>query len=137
MWKEIKQTWQRFRAGKPGRRFQQEYRRHGTGRTAIQKLLPIVGGLVLMAVGFLLLFIPGPGLIFLFVGGFLIAQQSLVAARMLDWGEICLRWLLHRSVRAWRRSSMTLKVVLVAGAAVVLGATGLGIFMLLDNRSPI
>ena len=90
-----------------------------------------------MAAGFLLLFIPGPGLVFLFVGGFLIAQQSLVAARVLDRSEIRLRKLLAWSLRAWRCSSTTLKVLLVVVAVVVLGAVGLGVFKFLDYRSVI
>ena len=108
MWKKFKQTWRRLKAANPGQRFQQEFRRrHGAGRSPIQKALLIVGGLLLMAAGFLLLFIPGPGLLFLFAGGFLIAQQSLVAARVLDWSEVRLRKLLAWSLRAWRRSSPT------------------------------
>jgi uncharacterized protein (TIGR02611 family) len=136
MWEKFKQTWRRFRAGNPGQRFQQEFRRrHSAGRSPIQKALLIVGGLLLMAAGFLLLFIPGPGLVFLFVGGFLIAQQSLVAARVLDWSETHLRKLLAWSLRAWRRSSITLKLLFVVVAVVVVGAVGLGVFKFLDYRS--
>ena len=138
MWEMFKQTWRRFKAGNPGQRFQREFRRrHSAGRSPIQKALLIVGGLLLMAAGFLLLFIPGPGLVFLFVGGFLIAQQSLVAARGLDRSEIRLRKLLAWSLRAWRRSSTTLKALLVVVAVVVLGAVGLGVFKFLDYRSVI
>lgn len=108
MWKKLKQTWRRLKAANPGLRFQQEFRRrHSAGRSPIQKALLIVGGLLLMAAGFLLLFIPGPGLVFLIAGGLLIAQQSLVAARVLDWSEIRLRKLFAWSLRAWRRSSPT------------------------------
>src|SRR5687768_137172 len=136
MWEKFKQTWRRLKAANPGQRFQQEFRRrHGAGRSPIQKVLLIVGGLLLMAAGFLLLFIPGPGLVFLFVGGFLIAQQSLVAARGLDWSETRLRKLLAWSLRAWRRSSIPLKLLFVVVAVVVLGAVGLGAFKFLDYRS--
>ncbi len=101
MWEKLKQTWRRLKAGRPGQRFQQEFRRgHGTRRSTIHKALLIVGGLLLMAAGFLLLFIPGPGLLFFFAGGFLIAQQSFVAARALDWSEVRLRKLLAWSLRA-------------------------------------
>jgi uncharacterized protein (TIGR02611 family) len=135
MWEKFKQTWRRLKASNPGQRFQQEFRRrHSAGRSPIQKALLIVGGLLLMAAGFLLLFIPGPGLVFLFAGGFLIAQQSLVAARVLDWSETRLRKLLAWSLRAWRRSSTALKLLLVVVAVVVLGAVGLGVFKFLDYR---
>jgi hypothetical protein len=136
MWEKLKQTWRRLKAGKPGQRFQQEFtRHHSAGRSPVQKALLIIGGLVFMAAGFLLLFIPGPGLVFLFAGGFLIAQQSLVAARMLDWSEMRLRKLLVGSLRAWRRSSVPLKLLVVVVAVVVLGAVGLGVFKFLDYRS--
>ena len=123
----VKQTWRRFKAAKPGQRFQQEFsRRQGAGRSPVQKVLFIVGGLLLMAAGFLFLFIPGPGLVVILIGGFLIAQQSLVAARVLDWTEIRLRKLLTWSLRAWRRSSPTLKVLFVVVAVVLLGVVGFG-----------
>jgi hypothetical protein len=99
MWKKFKQTWQRIKAGKAGQRFQQEFRRRqGAGRSPIRKALLIGGGLLFMAAGFVLLFIPGPGLVFLFVGAFLIAQQSLLAARALDWSELRLKKLLAWSL---------------------------------------
>ena len=99
MWKKFTQTWRRIRAGKAGQRFQQEFkRRHGAGRSPVRKALLIGGGLLFMAAGFVLLFIPGPGLVVLFVGAFLIAQQSLLAARALDWSELRLRKLLGRSL---------------------------------------
>lgn len=99
MWEKFKQTWQRIKAGKAGQRFQQEFRRrHGAGRSPIRKALLIGGGLLFMAAGFVLLFIPGPGLVFLFVGAFLIAQQSLLAARALDWSELRLKKLLAWSL---------------------------------------
>lgn len=136
MWEKSKKTWRRLKANNPGQRFQQEFRRrHSAGRSPIQKALLIVGGLLLMAAGFLLLFIPGPGLVFLFVGGFLIAQQSLVAARVLDWSETRLRKLVAWSARAWRRSSVPLKLLVVVVAVVVLGAVGLGVFKFLDYRA--
>ncbi len=106
MWKDFKRTWRRLKAGRPGRRFQQEFnRRHGSGRSPIQKVLLIAGGLLLMAAGFLLLFIPGPGLLLLFAGGFMTAQQSLLAARVLDWSEIRARRLLAWSLGSGRNST--------------------------------
>jgi hypothetical protein len=56
---------------------------------------------------------------------------------VLDWSEIRLRKLLAWSLRAWRRSSTTLKALLVVVAVVVLGAVGLGVFKFLDFRNVI
>lgn len=134
MWKDLKQTWRRLEAGKPGRRFEEEFRRrHGASRSPLQRALLIGGGLVFMAAGFLLLFMPGPGLLVLFVGGFLLAQQSLPAAQAIDWIEVRLRKLLAWSLRLRRRSSPTLKVMLVVLAVVVLGAMGFGVFKFLES----
>jgi hypothetical protein len=129
---EVKRSWQRFKAGHPGRRFRKEFiRRRFANRSLIQKALLIVGGLLLVAAGFLLLFIPGPGLVVLLIGGFLIAQQSLIAARTLDRIEIRLRNLLVVSGRRWRRSSLTLKVLFVVVVTIVAGVIGFGAFKFL------
>lgn len=129
---EVKRSWQRFKAGHPGRRFRKEFiRRRFANRSLIQKALLIVGGLLLVAAGFLLLFIPGPGLVVLLIGGFLIAQQSLIAARTLDRIEIRLRNLLAVSGRRWRRSSLTLKVLFVVVVTIVAGVIGFGAFKFL------
>jgi hypothetical protein len=80
-----------------------------------------------MAVGLLLLAAPGPGLIVCVIGAGLIAQESLYAARALDWAEPRIRNLVAWSLGVWRRSSAIAKVVLVlfvvaVGAAVAYGA---------------
>jgi len=112
MWGKVKQTWRRIKAAKPGQRFQQEFRRHrGAGRSPIQKILLIGVGLLFMAAGLVLFVIPGPGLVFFFIGAFLIAQQSLLAARALDWSEVRLRKLLAWSFGRRRRFSAILKLV--------------------------
>ena len=134
MWNDLKTTWRRLKAGKPGRRFEQEFRRRqAVGRRPIQKVLLIVGGLLFIAAGFLLLFIPGPGLLVLLIGGFLIAQQSLLAAQVLDWIEVRSRKAIAWSLRLRRRSSTTLKVMLVVLTVVMLGAVGFGVLKFFES----
>jgi hypothetical protein len=41
-----------------------------------------------MLFGFILFFIPGPGVLFVALGGALVANESLIAARMFDWIEL-------------------------------------------------
>lgn len=65
----------------------------------------LVSGGVLSFVGAVLLFIPGPGLLFLAAGGAMAGTQSLLVARVFDRGELALRaaaqWLRAR----WRERS--------------------------------
>jgi uncharacterized protein (TIGR02611 family) len=129
MLKRLKRSWQRFKAGVPGQRFQEQYRRRREpGPSLVQKALFIGGGILLLAAGFIFLFIPGPGLLVAFVGALLIARQSLVAARALDWTEVRARKLLTWVLARWRRSSPALKILLVIFALVVVGAVGFGAF---------
>jgi UPF0716 family protein affecting phage T7 exclusion len=92
MLKHLKQNWRRFKAGLPGRRFQQQFRlRQGFRSGAARKALFITAGILLAAAGIILLFVPGPGIIALLIGAVLIAQQSSLAARAFDRIEIRLR----------------------------------------------
>jgi hypothetical protein len=132
MLQKLKQSWRRLKSGTPGRRFQQQYdRRRESGRSPIKKVLFISGGILVMAVGIFLLFVPGPGLVFLLLGAVLVARQSLFAARALDWAEVRGRKLLNWSRRVWRSFSPALKVLVVVLALAVVGAVGFGAFRFL------
>jgi len=121
-----------LKADPPGERFQRQFkRRREAGRTPLQKTLYIGGGILLIAVGVLFFFFPGPGLPIVLLGAVLIAQQSLTAARILDRTEVRLRKLLARSVKTWRSFSATVKIVLVALALLAAAAVGFGAFKFL------
>jgi len=127
MLEKLKRSWQRFKAESPGQRFQQQFRRRRqSGHTPLQKALFIAGGILLMAVGVFFFFIPGPGLVIVLFGAVLVAQHSLMAARVLDWTEIQVRPLLTWILRAWRGFSPALKFLLVFLALVAVGAVGFG-----------
>jgi hypothetical protein len=49
-----------------------------------------------MLSGFILLFVPGPGLLLIAVGAALLARESLAVARALDWLEVRGRRLARR-----------------------------------------
>lgn len=132
MFERVKRSWRRFKAGTPGRRFQQQFsRRKQSGRSPFQKALFIAAGILVMVAGFFFLFVPGPGLLILFLGAALIAKQSLLAARALDWTEVRVRKVLNWSLGAWRGSSPALKILLVFLALAVVGAVGFGAFKFL------
>jgi hypothetical protein len=131
MLETLKRSWRHLKAGPPGRRFQQQFSRQRSSRSLIQKILFVGGGILIMAAGIFFLFVPGPGLLIVFLGGVLIAQQSLVAARALDWTEVKVRKLLTWSLSAWHSSSPVLKILLVVFALFVVGAVGFSAFKLL------
>lgn len=132
MVKKLKQSWRRFKTGSIGWRFQQQFRyRQQAGHGPLEKALFIGGGSLLMVAGVVFLFIPGPGLLVFLLGGVLVAQQSLLAARILDWMEVHARQLIAWSFGLWRSFSPALKILLVVLALVVIGMAGLGAAKLL------
>lgn len=132
MLEELKQSWHYFKAAPPGKRFQQHFKRRQQARSSsFQKVLFIGGGLLLIVAGLVLLLIPGPGSILLLLGAALIAQESFVAARALDWIEIRVRKLVAWSMKVWRHSSALAKILLVLVALTLLGAGGVGVYQLL------
>ena len=104
MLKHLKQSWERFKAGLPGRRFQQQFRLRQRFRCgAARKALVVTAGILLAAAGVFLLFVPGPGIIILLIGAVLVAQQSSFAARAFDRIEIRLRKLIKENFHPTRR----------------------------------
>jgi hypothetical protein len=104
MLKDLKQSWRRFKAGLPGRRFQQQFRQRRRFRSgAARKSLFMAIGILLAAAGIFLLFVPGPGIIILLIGAVLIAQQSSLAARAFDRIEIRLRKFIRHNFHRTRR----------------------------------
>ena len=105
MLKHTKQNWRRFKAGLPGRRFQQQFRLRQRFRCgAARKALLITAGTLLAAAGVFLLFVPGPGIIILLIGAVLVAQQSSLAARAFDRIEIRLRKFIKQNIYRVRRN---------------------------------
>ena len=105
MLKHTKQSWRRFKAGLPGRRFQQQFRLRQRFRSgAARKALFMAAGILIVAAGIFLLFVPGPGIIILLVGAVLVAQQSSLAARAFDRIEIRLRKFIKQNIYRVRRN---------------------------------
>jgi hypothetical protein len=88
----IKDYWRRFRASRPGHRFQDHYERKRASRGGIAfRCAAMVGGVLLFLVGVFFLAVPGPGIPILLVGAALVAQQWRGMAEMLDRAELKLR----------------------------------------------
>ncbi|MDM4768885.1 PGPGW domain-containing protein [Solimonas sp. SE-A11] len=92
----LRQHWQKFRQGEPGKRFQDYYeRRHGEG-SAFLSGCRLVLGLVLLPVGLVMMPAPGPGMIVVALAAVMVARESRTAARLFDATELRLRDLLRR-----------------------------------------
>ena len=89
--------WRELRQGAPGRRFREHHARRRTVHGALVHRLIIAGGVMLMGLGLLLVFTPGPGLLVFAAGLAMLAAESAAAARVLDALELrlrtALRWL--------------------------------------------
>jgi hypothetical protein len=129
MFERLKQEWQRFRRRKPGQRFEERYHlKQKSARSVFRKVLIMSAGGLTIAVGIVLLAFPGPGTVLLLIGAALIAEESLVTARALDWLELRLRGLYTRTVRAWRRTSPIIRVLLVICALAIAASLAFGAY---------
>ena len=94
--------WRRFRADSPGVRFYNHYERAKQASKA-KRIVQLLIGLVLVAAGIVLCFIPGPGLLVMVFGFGLLSSMWGSLARALDRVEIWVRRRLGRGRREVRR----------------------------------
>ena len=97
---QARRSWEALRRDPPGERFQRHYRRrHEQERGRLIRLRVVGLASVLIGVGVVLLFVPGPGTVLIGLGAALVAEESLAVARALDWTELKLRRLIGREQR--------------------------------------
>lgn len=112
--------WRELKHGRPGRRFQERYERarRDERRTGAAHRLAIfaAAGACLIVAGLLTL-IPGPALPFYFLAGGLLATESRIVARFMDWSEMQVRSVVAWGKRRWRRLSGPARVLVVVLAA--------------------
>lgn len=92
--RRFSRKWDKIKNIPPGKRFQERYyyrKKKRKNRSQLEKIFLIVLGVAIIFVGMFLWFVPGPGWLTIFVGAAIIAGESLVVARFLDWVEIRLR----------------------------------------------
>ena len=123
--KQLRSDWRALKAARPGHRFQERYeRRREEPRKPGQRAMIIGAGVLLVAVAIVFLITPGPGIPLLIVGAGLLARESLLMARFLDWSELRLRKMFTRL----KRASLGAKVALGTGVAAVLAGAGLIVY---------
>jgi hypothetical protein len=97
----LKRLGRRLRKLPPGERFQTLHREQKDRPPAVKAAF--LGFAVLcLAAGVVLMFIPGPAVLFFALAGALLATQSRHVARWLDWGELRARKAVA-ALRRWRR----------------------------------
>lgn len=119
--------WQELRRGRPGRRFQDGYeasRRTKNRVTLLGRIVRIGMAVVALVVGIILVFIPGPAILFFAIAGGLLAAESRQLARLLDWTEVQIRKVAIYLRRRWRKLSLGGKIV-VGVAVVAMSVVGL------------
>ena len=96
----LSDQWKQFVALPSGRRFASRNRQRRMRPTGLaRKILVIGAGCILLVIGAAMLVLPGPGILVMVIGGALIAEESLIAARFLDRCDI---WIARRILR-WRQ----------------------------------
>lgn len=107
MFASIQRRWKELAGGRPGSRFQRRFenRSHSGRNPGWQRVLNIVLALACFVVGVILVFVPGPAILFFIMGGGLLATESLLVASLLDASELRLRKLVRWVRRHWLRLS--------------------------------
>ena len=95
--------WQRLKRSPPGERFEAFNERQQKRARGPIKALYLGGAIVSLAVGVVLVFIPGPAFVFFILAGALLAAQSRWVARRLDRLEVIGRETATRARDFWRR----------------------------------
>lgn len=121
----LRAQWQELKEGEPGQRFRAHRRRARRRATGPGRVWRIVIAVVLLAIGVVLVFIPGPAVLFFALAGALLAGESAVVARWLDGGELHARAAARWSAARWRRMAAWQRAgVVTLATAVALTAAG-------------
>jgi uncharacterized protein (TIGR02611 family) len=96
----LKQQWRDIKTAKPGKRFQTRYHGRRNRRCSpLMKPFYLMFGAALFIAGLVLMPAPGPGFLIVFIGAGKLADESLAAARALDWAELKVHALIARGRR--------------------------------------
>lgn len=124
MIRKMKEGWRHFEASKPGRRFQDRYRRRQEnehGWLDPGRIFYVSGGIALAGGSLVLGALPGPGVLTFFLGLGMVAGEFRPVARLLDWVELRARDLGRWVGGVWR-SSAAGKVLIILTATTMVAA---------------
>ena len=112
MFGSFKRSWRQLKSGAPGRRFQSQYAaQQQSRRPSWMRPLWIAVGTSLVAAGIVAL--PGPGILVVALGTLLIARESRVGARLLDWTELRLHEAAAWAKNAWAMAPWPVKLLTI------------------------
>lgn len=116
--------WRGLKRGRPGRRFQDRYRimQRRERRSLIVRVVRLIMAAIALAIGFVLVFMPGPAVLFFFIAGMLLATESRTVARLLDWTEVRSRRAGRKLREWWKRLPRVGKVGAIVIVAAMAGA---------------
>jgi hypothetical protein len=118
----IKQDWRTLTHGRAGSRFEDRYAATRKSRSDAswgqrgRRVFRLAVALIAMAIGAILMFVPGPAIPFFFLAGALLATESLTIARVLDWSEVRLRALWRWGKGHWGNTPHWGRALLVVAA---------------------
>src|ERR687890_1263664 len=116
------QQWRIYSRGRPGKRFQERYRRRqksGQGKWGVRRIFNLTLGLLIVAVSAVGGLLRGPGWGTAIIGFALIAGEFLPAARLLDRAELALRAFLQLVRDTWGHSWAGKMLVITATVLIV------------------
>ena len=116
---QFREHWRDLRRGRPGRRFQARYERskqEDARSSPVKRILLICLAIVFLAIAIVLMVMPGPAFVFFILAGALIATESRVVARFMDWAEVRVRSVLAWCKRQWHGWSKAARAVAVGVA---------------------
>lgn len=111
-----RQHWREFSESRPGKRFQERYRRRqesGHGPFSIRRIINLTLGILIVAVSAVGGLLPGPGWGTAIIGFALIAGEVLLAARFLDRAEVQLRNFIQFCKDVWTIANPVGKALIV------------------------
>lgn len=127
--------WNVFSHGKPGHRFQDRYRAQRRNRAEqgiFRRLRRLVLALGAAAIGVVLVFIPGPAIVFFFLAGALLASDWRWMARTLDWLEVKLRAWWKVGHKKWQQLPAAGRVAVLLAGGGLTAATTYGAYRLMQ-----
>lgn len=120
--KTLKRHWHELARHAPGARFYARYiARHGDGppKYRLSSLVTIGVGLLLTAIGLVMLVTPGPGVVFLVLGLAALGSEFRPIARFMDWAELRLRSLLRALRHWWHKAGTAARVTAIVSAVAI------------------
>ncbi len=124
---KLKRQWSALRRARPGRRFVERYeaaQRKENRASFLARVVRFTIATAALAVGLVLVFIPGPAVLFFAIAGALLASESRGVARFLDWSEVKIRALVRWAAGVWKKLPLVGKVAIALVSAA--GGAGAG-----------